>query len=374
MLETLVEISRYYGAKPGYALGGGGNTSFKNQRYLWVKASGYSLADISENGFAVLDRKLLGKISQTTYSSDPLERERQVKDDLMASNAFPGKMLRPSVEASLHNLIEYAYVVHTHPYLVNALTCSADVRKRIAGIFGDQVLLVPYVDPGYILFKRIESGLRMHRKKSGSHPHIIFLQNHGIFVSADTTGEIKSLYRQVFEKIRKFIKSEIKTGSRVFQFQGLRTVENFYQERQPDRTHTFKTRKNPLISHFISDKKKFQFISRPFIPDQIVYCKTHPLWLNCEESRNPDKIRKNLLKYEGRYGYLPRILLTEGGGMIGAEINEEAATLVLDVFEDAMKISYYSGNFGGPHFMNRRQISFIENWEVENYRRNLLVK
>jgi NAD(P)-dependent dehydrogenase (short-subunit alcohol dehydrogenase family) len=42
-----------------------------------------------------------------------------------------------------------------------------------------------------------------------------------------------------------------------------------------------------------------------------------------------------------------------------------------EVFEDWMKISYLSENFGGPHFMSERDISFIDNWEVENYRRQI---
>jgi len=41
------------------------------------------------------------------------------------------------------------------------------------------------------------------------------------------------------------------------------------------------------------------------------------------------------------------------------------------VFEDAMKIAYYSESFGGPHPMTQAQIDFIDNWEVENYRRSV---
>jgi hypothetical protein len=41
------------------------------------------------------------------------------------------------------------------------------------------------------------------------------------------------------------------------------------------------------------------------------------------------------------------------------------------VFTDMMKISYLSEQFGGPHFMTDGQISFIDNWEVENYRRSV---
>jgi len=43
---------------------------------------------------------------------------------------------------------------------------------------------------------------------------------------------------------------------------------------------------------------------------------------------------------------------------------------VLEVFTDMMKISLLSEQFGGPHFMTGEQISFIDNWEVENYRRS----
>jgi hypothetical protein len=36
-----------------------------------------------------------------------------------------------------------------------------------------------------------------------------------------------------------------------------------------------------------------------------------------------------------------------------------------------MKISFYSNFFGGPHFMSEEQIKFIEQWEVEQYRRKI---
>jgi hypothetical protein len=41
------------------------------------------------------------------------------------------------------------------------------------------------------------------------------------------------------------------------------------------------------------------------------------------------------------------------------------------VFEDAMKVAYLSHSFGGPHPMTQEQIDFIDNWEVENYRRSV---
>ena len=39
-----------------------------------------------------------------------------------------------------------------------------------------------------------------------------------------------------------------------------------------------------------------------------------------------------------------------------------------------MKVSYLSRNFGGPDPLTDDQISFIDNWESENYRRNIAAK
>ncbi len=374
MNEDLVKISRYYGLKKGYALGGGGNTSFKSKDRLWVKASGYSLAGITAAGFAVLDRNALKSITEKEYSNDPFERERQVKDDLMASNTTKGKQRRPSVEASLHDLIEHAFVVHTHPFLVNALMCSRNASEKTMSIFGPKALFVPYVDPGYILFKKIERELVRYKKKYHSHPNIIFLQNHGVFVAADTVDEIKNIYKKIFEKLKRYVKKEINTGTGSFVFKSLDVIKNVYRKGQPDADYIFKTRKNKLIQYFVAHRENRALIGKPFIPDQIVYCKTNPLWLNEGDKSDPVKIEKKLTSYLSRFGYLPRVILIENAGMIGVEANDQSAGLVLDVFEDAMKISFYSLNFGGPHFMGDRQIKFIESWEVENYRRNLLMK
>nr|HPR62041.1 class II aldolase/adducin family protein [Prolixibacteraceae bacterium] len=81
-LGVLCEISQFYGKNKEMVIAGGGNTSYKTDEKLWVKASGFALATITEEGFAVLDRKKLAVVSEKNYSSDPFERERQIKDDL----------------------------------------------------------------------------------------------------------------------------------------------------------------------------------------------------------------------------------------------------------------------------------------------------
>lgn len=78
-IQDLISISQFYGKDSRFVIAGGGNTSFKNEEKIWVKASGSSLATITEDGFAVLERSLLDKISEKQYSNNAAEREEQVK-------------------------------------------------------------------------------------------------------------------------------------------------------------------------------------------------------------------------------------------------------------------------------------------------------
>ena len=63
--------------------------------------------------------------------------------------------------------------------------------------------------------------------------------------------------------------------------------------------------------------------------------------------------------------------MQEGGDLTVVEENEKSLQTVLEVYLDLMKISYLSEQFGGPHFMSPEQIQFIDNWEVEHYRRKI---
>src|SRR5664280_2949358 len=193
-INELIEISKYYGKNKEYVIAGGGNTSFK--------ASGKALAEMNEEGLVALNRERLHIISTGTYSDDSVAREEQVKEDLLRSIIGPVNNKRPSVETSLHEIIQYKFVVHLHPTIINGLLCSRNAKSLTQKLFGDIVLFVPYTDPGYTLFKKLESEILSYRTKFSHDPQIIFLENHGSFVGADTTEEIKKIYDDIIFKIR----------------------------------------------------------------------------------------------------------------------------------------------------------------------------
>lgn len=200
-ISDLIEISRFYGSKKEYVIAGGGNTSYKDESTIWIKASGQSLASLTEDGLVALKREKLHVISSRTYSDDPSEREQQVKADMLASLPESEKGKRPSVETSLHEIIDYKYVVHLHPTIINGLLCSRNAKASIQKILGDGILFVPYTDPGYTLFKKLEAEITRYREKFSKDPQVILLENHGSFVAADSTAEIRSIYDDLISKI-----------------------------------------------------------------------------------------------------------------------------------------------------------------------------
>ncbi len=364
-LDELIAISRYYGQNPEYVIAGGGNTSFKDPDTIWIKASGIPLAGIGTDGFVSLSRKKLGVVEKKTYSSDPVEREEQVKADLTDAIITP-KDLRPSVETSLHNLIGYSFVIHTHPTRVNGLMCARDAGPEVKGRFGEEALYVEYTDPGFILFKQLQQQITAYHGKHGRDPQIIFLQNHGVFVGADSTEEVKELYQLIGRKLSKGTDLSLPSCEPEEEETAIaEAVHRFFQSKELlCRSYTCE-----LIRHFTADSERLGNVSRPFTPDIIVYCKSN--YLVVEADVHPDHLPELIATFEGENGYYPRIILQEKGGLMAVEDSERSLRTALEVFLDLMKISYLSRQFGGPHFMTDEQIRFIDNWEVEHYRRKI---
>ena len=128
-LSILVKMSNTYGSNPAYVLAGGGNTSVKDDTTLYVKGSGTQLATIKAEEFVEMSRARLNEIMKTDYPEDDVKRESLYLADVMAAVTDADKTKRPSVEALLHNLFAYTYVLHVHPTLVNGLTCGKGAKE-----------------------------------------------------------------------------------------------------------------------------------------------------------------------------------------------------------------------------------------------------
>jgi rhamnose utilization protein RhaD (predicted bifunctional aldolase and dehydrogenase)/NAD(P)-dependent dehydrogenase (short-subunit alcohol dehydrogenase family) len=372
-LQELVTISRFYGSDKNFVIAGGGNTSFKDEQTLWIKASGHPLASLSADGLVALDREKLKLISGKSYSEDPLKREEEVKNDLYAAIIDRELNRRPSVETSLHEMISYRFVVHLHPTLVNGVLCSRNAKSIINELFGSKALFVPYTDPGYVLFKKLETEIIKYREAFGNDPSMIFLENHGIFVAADSGTEIRNIYESVINAIGGKIKETGDPVDLTYNQELHRVLPAFRMLLGGEKPKVIRFRHNSLIAKYYQNQQEFHKISLPLIPDIVVYCKSRYLYI--ENSSTAEKIldsfRTQLPRFINEYGFIPKVIVIKNAGIIAAEDTFAAAETVLDVFEDLIKISHYALQCGGIKFLSPDQIDFIDQWEVENYRRKI---
>lgn len=367
-IEDLIAISRKFGQDSRFVIAGGGNTSYKDENRLWVKASGHALATITEDGFAVLDRTLLNEMGEKAYNEDTAIREEQVKNDLAV--ACITKDRRPSVETSLHNCMGFAFVVHLHPTLVNGLMCSANAEAACGEIF-PEALYIEYTDPGYTLFKKVYDRINAYKAANGKEPQVIFLQNHGIFVGGDTTAEIEGIYSEILGKLEAKVAALPEGGSEVSP-----TVTDVIPairqmlSRSGRGLKTLKVTKNALVDYFLDGSR--EKIAAPFTPDIIVYCKSAYIFIDAESDEEILKQAEEKIEaFAAEKGYTPKVLLINGIGLVAVGDNFKNAQIITDVFTDAMKVAFYAQSFGGEHPMEKAWIDFIDNWEVENYRRKV---
>ena len=373
-IQELVDVSRFYGQNNEFVIAGGGNTSYKNEDHLWIKASGINLGNITENGFCMLDRQKLNDITKQQFSDDSATREEQVKNALLNARVDPDSGLRPSVETSLHNLFSYSFVVHTHMTLVNGLMCSNQAEEKTLELFGEKVLYVSYSDPGFVLFTLIADRISKYNEKFGCDPQIVLIQNHGIFVAANSVDEIKGIYAGVESKIKSTFDAfpeskEIEVSEKMTEV--LPAVRMLLSTEKLKVATAFNNRR---VAGFIESKAAFDTgIAQPFNPDQMVYCGAEYLFIenNSTSGTIIAEAKTKIEDFKNRRGTTPKVIFIQAEGVIVAEDSPVSVGYLHDIVYDFCQIGVLAKNFGGPHPMTPEQVAFIENWEVENYRKKV---
>lgn len=147
--------SRLLGADRALVLHGGGNTSVKDAwrdvlgdevPALLVKGSGWDLAALEPPGLSPVDLGFVRRMRALDALSD---------EDMV--EALRTHLLRtapdPSIETLLHGFLDGRYVDHSHADAIVALANRPDGAEVVREVLGDDVVIVPYVKPGFELAK-----------------------------------------------------------------------------------------------------------------------------------------------------------------------------------------------------------------------------
>jgi rhamnose utilization protein RhaD (predicted bifunctional aldolase and dehydrogenase)/NAD(P)-dependent dehydrogenase (short-subunit alcohol dehydrogenase family) len=195
--------ARLLGADPDLVLHGGGNTSVKTTvtcllgeaiPVLCVKGSGWDLATIEPPGHPAVRLQPL----QALRALEALSDEAMVA--AQRQNLIDPSSPNPSVEALLHAFLPHTFVDHTHSTALLALADQSDAAAVCREVYGDRVLLVPYVMPGFALAKACAAA--WDEATAHQNPDQIegmVLLQHGLFSFGETAEQS---YRRMIELVR----------------------------------------------------------------------------------------------------------------------------------------------------------------------------
>ena len=204
-LGECVYGSRLIGADPQLVLHGGGNTSVKDAWHdltgevidaLYVKGSGWDLATIEPAGFTPLPLERLRSLLGLATLSDP-----DMMRELSAARLDPDAP-QPSVETLLHAHLPHAAVQHSHADVIVTLTNTVAGEDRVRDLYGDSVVVIPYVMPGFDLAKAVAEQwpTQAHDATIG-----MVLLNHGLFTFGDTTREAYRRHAELIERAERWL-------------------------------------------------------------------------------------------------------------------------------------------------------------------------
>src|SRR5512142_1757846 len=204
-LALRVYTSRLLGRDPALVLHGGGNTSVKivernrvgvQETILYVKGSGSDLATMDASGFAPVRLAHLLALAELDALSDP-DMVNELRTHMTRASAPT-----PSVEAILHAILPYRYVDHTHADAVVTITNAPGGPDRIREIYGDSVVYIPYVMPGFDLARLCAQIFPREAKASTVG---MVLMSHGLFTFADSARESYERHVALVDRAERYL-------------------------------------------------------------------------------------------------------------------------------------------------------------------------
>lgn len=377
-LAMRVYTSQLLGREPDLVLHGGGNTSVKAtvpnffgdlEEVLYVKGSGWDLATIEAAGFAPVRLEVLKRLAEREHLSDS-EMVTQQRAAMLNPHAPT-----PSVEAILHAIIPFAYVDHTHADAVVTITNSPNGEARIRELYGDRILVIPYVMPGFILARKIWE--ITHNLNWDNYDGMI-LMHHGIFTFAD---KARDAYDQMIHLVTQ--------AETYLTAQGVSTPATT-PATDPDWMTLAAIRKtisqvqgNPMLAQFNQTAEAVGFSKLanvtaiatrgPITPDHVIRTKPIPVILGTDPETDIHTYAKQYRNYFDRHtnGSLtcldpaPRWAVWSGYGTLTFDRSIKAAQITTDIVDHTIRAIQAGETLGGWTALPENDLFDMEYWELE---------
>ncbi|MHC4636693.1 MAG: SDR family oxidoreductase [Planctomycetota bacterium] len=367
-LKDLVKISNAVGKDISLVQAGSGNTSAKTAdgKYMYIKASGMPIKDMDENKgwrkvdvnmfLSVLDDDSLTKLDADAREAEIIKRSMLCCVDNVNTDA------RPSVEINLHAMLD-KYVVHIHPDSVGVYVNAKNGKAEIGKLFKNEKLpplWIPYAAPGYTLAKKTAGLVKLYQKQFGAKPGIIFLQKHGLLISAKTSQECLRLVKKVIKICSSKLKPLQLAKPRPVKADLIRDIKLSIRKAIFDSTGRYLPIQyfcDDIIAGFLRKRNAEKILSPlSMTPDEMVYTNGPAMWI---ERADPQIITKKLDLQVKKWKNAPKAFLVKNVGLFIAS-SRETANIIRDIIYSAFFIRSNALVLGRFNGLNKGQQQFRE--------------
>lgn len=378
LLKLRVYSSRLLGQEEDLVLHGGGNTSVKTkernvfgeeEEIIYIKGSGWDLATIEEAGFAPVKLKTLQRMAELDHLTDVemVKYQRMAMTDPLAPN--------PSVEAILHAIIPYTFVDHTHADAVVTISNTATGNGRIQELYGDNMLIVPYVMPGFLLAKEIYT---LTRDLDWNNIEGMILLNHGVFTFHDDAMVSYEKMIKIVTKAENYLRDHVAVkleGSGRGEIDTLKIAQL--------RRSVSRIWEKPILAHSDNSETCTAFSNLPDLdkiankgpltPDHIIRTKQTPVILSDDHEEDVCNYAKAYKNYFNEFNNgdlisldpAPRWAVWPGHGTLWFGTSVKNSNIIRDICRHTMKAIFQAEQLDGWHPLSKSDLFEMEYWGLE---------
>lgn len=394
-VNELISRSNRLGADPKVTNYAGGNTSAKATitdpisgkptSLIFVKGSGGDLGTLKEEGIAVLYTDKVHEL-KNVYPGEHREDEMVALFDYCL---FGKGGAAPSIDTSMHGLIDKLHVDHLHPDSIIAFATSADGPAITKKCFGDEILWVDWRRPGFQLGLDIAKIAAENPNAKGC-----ILGGHGLTTWADTSDECEQRSLDAIKKAEDFIKANGKAepfGASIAKYKALPETERRARAAQLSPIlRGVASQDARMVGHFTDSNVVLDFIASKSLqqlaalgtscPDHFLRTKVSPMVLDTEPSADLEQVtarirtlheeyRASYSAYYNRHatkespairGADPLIILVPGIGMFSYGKDKQTARVAGEFYVNAINVMR-----GAEALSTYAPISELEKFRIE---------
>jgi rhamnose utilization protein RhaD (predicted bifunctional aldolase and dehydrogenase)/NAD(P)-dependent dehydrogenase (short-subunit alcohol dehydrogenase family) len=377
-LAQRVYTSRLLGRDPSLVLHGGGNTSVKTpernvfgeqEAVLYVKGRGRDLATIDTEGFSPCRLAHLQKLARLPALTDEcMESELRLS---MTRTVAPA----PSVETLLHAILPARFVDHTHADALISVMNTPNGLERVQELYGERVVIVPYVMPGFRLVRACLDHFTRHATSSTVG---LVLMGHGMLTFGETARESYERTIDLVDRAERYLEANAAlTLEWPMPLQFTSTAARV--EIAELRRAVCDAAGVPLIMAVHSDAQALGFARRSDVrelsqrggatPDHVIRTKRVPLI-----GRDIGSYRRDYEAYVAAHRAdrelaavdpAPRVILDRDLGLCTLGRSAEDAAIAEDIYRHTIGIIARAERLGGWRALPAQDFFDVEYWELE---------